>query len=106
MDNQALRAGPSPLSHPTRAAIAMSSSNINPLSELELHGLDSQDPGLCTNLDVAAGSNFKNCNADAIDVSVVKVGDKLLAKGPAPNAQPTTHPPPTIHHSIQLCPPR
>ena len=81
--------------------MAMSSSNINPLSELKLHGLDSLDPGYVIDLDVAAwvGSNSNKrkepepaspsifSNADALAVSGVKVGDKLLAKGHAPNGE-------------------
>ena len=41
--------------------MAMSSPNIISSSVLELHGLGSRDPGLCTDLDVAdaAGSNYK-----------------------------------------------
>ena len=92
--NQGPRAAPFPrLTHHTRAAMA-----INPLSELiPAPGIESKDHDLCTDPDVAAGSNFKKrkatepasrSNADALDVSGVKVYDKLLAKGLAPNGEP------------------
>ena len=84
--------------------MAMSSPNTISSSVLELHGLGSRDPGLCTDLDVAAaaGSNCKKRkelepaphNADALDVSGIEVGDKLLAKGPASNGEHNPHPSP------------
>ena len=70
---------------------------ITPLSELIPPGIESKDHDICTDPEVDAGSNFKKrkatqhacrSNAGALDVSGVKVGDKLLAKGLAPNGEP------------------
>ena len=64
-----------------------------------MHGLGSSDPGLCTNLDVAADAAGSNCmkrkepelapHSAEVLVSGIKVGDKLLAKGLASNGERT-----------------
>ena len=79
----------------------MSSTETDSSNEVELNGLGDTDPGLIVDLDVAAwaGSNPNkrkepepaspsiSSNGDALLVSDVKVGDKLLAKGHAPNGE-------------------
>ena len=89
-------------SHPPRTChIPMSSTETDSSNEVELNGLGDTDPGLVVDLDVAAwaGSNPNkrkepepaspsiSSNGDALLVSDVKVGDKLLAKGHAPNGE-------------------
>jgi hypothetical protein len=52
---------PSSSTHRVSRSLSMGSPNIISSSVLELNGLGSSDPGLCTDLDVAdaAGSNCK-----------------------------------------------
>ena len=70
---------------------------ITPLSELITPGIESKDHDICTDPEVDAGSNFKKrkvteqallcSNTGALGVSGIKVGDKLFAKGRAPNGE-------------------